>query len=68
MGEYACPKCGNKSLTVSVQMLAEIEFGEDSSHTVHDTFGDIEYDDKSSASCPECGHFGDLGDFKTGGR
>ena len=56
-----CPKCGNDSrFYVGVRTRAEVT--DDGA----ETFGDMIWDDTSYAECPECEHFGTLGEFQIG--
>ena len=55
----ACPQCGNDSaLKIAVKTLAHVT--DDGA----ETFGDLEWDDRSFAACPACGREGKLGEFR----
>jgi hypothetical protein len=56
----SCPKCGSTRLQVEIKQLADIEFEEDGSHQVQDTYGDLEFSSTSQAHCGECNWAGTL--------
>jgi DNA-directed RNA polymerase subunit RPC12/RpoP len=62
LDHYKCPRCGQRG-KLYVVGLAWFELDEDGAVFTGEPDGDIEWDDKSGARCPECGHDGRLGDF-----
>lgn len=63
--KYRCPQCGKSDFQVVVQQLADVSFDEDENHEITDgPYGDIEFDDESSAICSSnlggCGWAGTL--------
>jgi len=55
----ACPSCGNDSmLTIEARVLAVVT--DDGA----ETFGDMEWNARSYAECPECGHQETLAAFQ----
>jgi Zn ribbon nucleic-acid-binding protein len=55
----ACPECGNDSrLHIETRAMADVT--DDGA----ETFGDMEWNDESSARCPACGHGATLQKFR----
>lgn len=61
----ACPKCGqdDELLVVAKMWVSLRDDGTDPFADSTKMCGDVEYDNDSSAQCPECGFHGELRDF-----
>lgn len=50
-----CPMCGSEQLEIAISQWARVQFYGDGGHEVLDTFGDLEWLDRSRAVCPTPG-------------
>ena len=62
---WQCPKCGGRSLTVSVVTTARLTQS-DPENFQTEIEGDQEWDGRSSMACEECNHVGEAALFEMG--
>lgn len=62
--EHACPNCSGTRLELRVVQTITVEFDHQDGHEIQDgPYGDLEWDERTRASCLACGHSGTLSEM-----